>query len=107
MKKLTDLSIMPQEQGIDDRMSKITTTLNRLNKQLQRFQEDLQARQRDPLVMAELSAELASQEYLEDDDPDYLNGHNAENGRTFSKGSEVLSSLSEDQESIELYMNLA
>ena len=53
--------------------------------------------------MAELSAEVASQEYLEDDDHD--DGRYAENGQTFSKGSEVLSSLSEDQVSIELYMN--
>lgn len=54
--------------------------------------------------MAELSAEVENQEYLEDDDQD--TGRYAENGQTFSKGSEVLSSLSEDQESIELYMNL-
>jgi hypothetical protein len=57
--------------------------------------------------MAELSAEVASQEYLEDDEPDNLNGRYADNGQTFSKGSEVLSSLSEDQECIDLYMNIA
>ena len=96
---------LSQEQALDDRMSKIATTLNRLNRQLQLFQEDLEARQRDPLVQAELSAEANCQEYLEDEDADYLIEHNIEGGHTFSKGTEHHSSYSEDLESVEMFIN--
>ena len=36
---------------VDDRMNKISTTLDKLGRQLQKFQEELETRQKDPLVI--------------------------------------------------------
>jgi hypothetical protein len=40
---------------VDNRMNKIASTLDKLNLQLQRFQDELQMRQQDPLVITESS----------------------------------------------------
>ena len=46
-------------------MSKIASTLDKLNLQLQRFQDELQMRQQDPLVVTESS-------YNQDEAGDFL-----------------------------------
>ncbi len=50
---------------VDNRMSKIASTLDKLNLQLQRFQDELHLRQQDPLVVTESS-------YHQDEAGDFL-----------------------------------